>query len=90
MADRLTVEMAATGPCWVSATVDGRKRLERLLKAGDRETIDVGREIVLTAGDAAALDLRLNGADARPLGKSGAVVTVRLSPTNFKSYLSTR
>ena len=46
--------------------------------------------MVLTAGDAAAIVLTLNGAPARPLGKNGEVVTVRVNPANFKDYLSPR
>lgn len=88
--DRLTVGLTVRSPCWVSATVDGQKTIERLLQAGERQTIDVRREMVLTAGDAAAIVLTLNGADAKPLGKAGEVVTRRLNLTNFKDYLQTR
>ena len=31
-------------PCWVSATVDGQTAIERLLKAGDRQTLTVRRD----------------------------------------------
>jgi len=89
-ADVLSVGLSVKRPCWVSATVDGQKAIERLLAAGDRQTIEVRREIVLTAGDAAAIDLTLNGAEARALGKPGDVVTVRMNLANFKDYLQTR
>jgi hypothetical protein len=46
--------------------------------------------MVLTAGDASALSLTLNGAEARPLGKAGEVVSTRLTPANFKDYLQNR
>ena len=35
--------------------------------------------MVLTAGDASAITLTLNGAEARPLGKTGEVVTARFN-----------
>ena len=89
-ADRVTVELVVKRPCWVSATVDGQKSIERLLQPGERRTIEVRREMVLTAGDAAALDLTFNGAEGRPLGKSGEVVTARINLNNFKNYLQTR
>ena len=38
----------------MTATVDGQKTIDRLLQAGERQTIDVQREIALTAGDATA------------------------------------
>ncbi len=88
--DHLTVSLSAKRPCWVSATVDGKKTIERLLQPGDQQTIDVRREMVLTAGDASAITLSLNGVEARPLGKTGDVVTARFNLTNFKSYLPGR
>jgi cytoskeletal protein RodZ len=88
--DQLTVVLTAKRPCWISATVDGQKAIERLLQAGEQQTVTVRREMVLTAGDASAIALRFNGADARALGKSGEVVTARFNLTNFKDYLQAR
>jgi cytoskeleton protein RodZ len=88
--DQLTVAVAAKRPCWVSATVDGQTAIERLLKPGDRQTLTVRREMVLTAGDASAIVLQFNGADARSLGKSGEVVTARFNLANYKDYLQAR
>ena len=65
-------------------------RHSRELAAGERQTFEVHREFVLTAGDAAALTVTLNGEDARPLGKPGEVVTTRFSLANFKEYLVSR
>lgn len=89
-ADVLTVGFSARRPCWISATVDGQKKIERLVQSGERQTIEVHREMVLTAGDATAIAVTLNGADARPLGRSGEVVTVRFTLANFKDYLPNR
>ena len=89
-ADLLTVALTAKRPCWVSATVDGRKTIERLLQAGEQQTVTVRREMVLTAGDASAIALQFNGADGRFLGTSGEVVTARFNLTNYKDYLQAR
>lgn len=88
--DKLTVGLSVKSPCWVSATVDGQKKIDRLLQAGERQSIDVRREMVLTAGDAGAIALTLNGADAKPLGKTGEIVTRRLNLANYKDYLQRR
>ena len=88
--DQLTVVLTATRPCWVSATVDGHKAIERLLQAGEQQTVTVRREMVLTAGDASAIAVRFNGADARSLGKAGEVVTARFNLTTYKDYLQAR
>ena len=88
--DGLTIALTATRPCWVSATVDGKKTIERLLQTGERQTVAVRREMVLTAGDAAAIAVQFNGAKGRPLGKTGEVVTARFNLTNYKDYLQAR
>ena len=85
--DRLTVTISVTRRCWVSATVDGRKEIERLLQVDDRPTLDVRRELVLRAGDAGAVQMSINGVAAKSLGKNGEVVTARLNPANFRTYL---
>jgi cytoskeletal protein RodZ len=85
--DRVTVAVVATAPCWVSAIVDGERVVSRQFQTGERMAFEVGRSVVLTAGDAAALAVTLNGEEARPLGSAGQVVTVRVTPANFKEYL---
>jgi cytoskeletal protein RodZ len=88
--DRLTVVVAASRECWISLSADGRKITDRLLQAGEQQKFEAEREVVLTAGDAAALVVTVNGAEVKPLGKAGEVVTTRLNLTNFKDYLVVR
>jgi hypothetical protein len=45
--------------------------------------------MVLTAGDAGAVALTIDGIAALPLGRAGQVVTVRFNPSNFKHHLRT-
>ena len=40
--DQLTIALTAKRPCWVSATVDGQKAIERLLQTGEQQTVTVG------------------------------------------------
>jgi cytoskeletal protein RodZ len=89
-ADRLSVALSARRPVWVSATVDGQRSIDRMLGVGERQTIEVRHEIVLTAGDGSALALTLNGSEARVLGKAGEAVTVRFNLNNFQEYLQIR
>ena len=89
-AEGLKIELSARRPVWVSATVDGQKAIGRLLQVGDKEVVDVKRELMLTAGDASAVRMTVNGAEARSLGKNGEVITARVTPANFKDYLQTR
>ncbi len=86
----MTVAVVATKPCWVSAIVDGERVVAREFQTGERIAFEVGQSVVLTAGDAAALAVTINGEEARPLGSAGQVVTVRVTPTNFKEYLASQ
>ncbi|MGE5245084.1 MAG: helix-turn-helix domain-containing protein [Betaproteobacteria bacterium] len=86
----LRVVIRISRPCWISATVDGQKSIARLFQAGDAQTFDVARELVLTAGDAAAVAMTVNGAEAKPLGGAGEVVTARLNLANYTTYLASQ
>lgn len=88
--DRLAINISVTRPCWVAAIVDGERQIERLMQPGDAGTLDVRRELVLTAGDAGALTMTINGIEARPFGKVGAVVTARVNLSNFQTFLPER
>ena len=88
--ERIAVELSTTRPCWIAVTVDGERIVERILQPGDRQTFEARRDVVLTAGDAAALTMTLNGAEAKPLGRPGQVVTAQFNLTNFKEYLARR
>ena len=87
--DRLVVLVKATQRCWVSAVVDGQRTVQRTFLPGDEATLEVSRELVLTAGDPSALTMTINGAAARPLGPGGQQATAHLTPTNFRDYLPT-
>jgi cytoskeletal protein RodZ len=85
--DRLVVQLKAVQRSWVSAIVDGQRAVQRVFQPGDEQTLDVRRDIVLTAGDGGAITVTLNGAAAKPIGPSGQTATTRLNLTNFKDYL---
>jgi hypothetical protein len=68
--------------------VDGRKVIDRLLLAGETQTI--GSRKCRPAGDSVAVSMTFNAAETRPLGKASEVVTKRVTPTNFKDYLLAR
>jgi cytoskeleton protein RodZ len=86
-ADRLVVQLKAVQRSWISAVVDGHPAVQRVLQPGDEQTLDVRRDIVLTAGDGGAISVTLNGAAAKPIGPSGQTATARLNLTNFREYL---
>jgi cytoskeletal protein RodZ len=86
-ASPLAVVVAARSPSWVIATVDGRKAINRLLQVGERETLEARRDLVLTAGDAGAIVMTLNGRLARSIGRAGQTATTYVSSANFRDHL---
>ena len=86
----MTVALTVTRPSWVSAVVDGETQVDRLLQPGEQRTLQIRRELVLTARDAGGVEVVVNGVAARPLGKDGEVVTKRLTPTNLAEFLPSR
>ena len=83
----LTLELQATGPCWVEATADGARVFGRLLDAGQRATITVRDDVMLRVGDPGTLAFTIDGAKGRQLGEAGHPVWVRLNRTNYKTFL---
>jgi hypothetical protein len=74
----------------LAASHVARRERHRVLPGGrsfQRLTLDARRDLVLTAGDAAAIVMTLNGALAKSLGRPGETITARISRTNFKHYL---
>jgi cytoskeletal protein RodZ len=84
----LSIDLHATGPCWVEATADGVRRVRRLMDAGDRVTVTAQHAVTMRAGDAAALAFSVNGSPGRPLGGAGRVVTVRITAENYRAFLA--
>lgn len=83
----LRIELAADGPCWLQATVDGERVVYRLLAPGERHMLTVQREAVLRVGDPGALRLSINGEPAAALGSPGQPVTVRITPDSYQALL---
>jgi cytoskeletal protein RodZ len=72
-ADELTLTLTAEQDCWVQVDVDGEAVLNRVLSAGESQTIAGGGEIVLSVGNAGGVRFRINDRPGVPLGRSGEV-----------------
>ena len=71
-----------TGPCWVAATVDGRRTIYQILQPGERHTLVAEREMTIRFGDAGAVAWTINGRDPGTPGANGAVRDVRVDAAN--------
>ena len=84
----LTMEIAPSRDCWVSATVDGEVVFARLMRAGERQVLEAAEAIAVNVGDAGAFVYTLNEEPGRLLGASGQVVTETITLENYRSYLT--
>jgi cytoskeleton protein RodZ len=69
----LVVTLRARQDCWVALHAGGRALMDKVLRAGDSETVQVDDEVILHVGDAGALELLINDQPASPLGDRGEV-----------------
>lgn len=86
-ADVLQLELRASGPCWLTATVDGKRVTYRLLAAGEQQAVEMRDDAVLRIGDPASLAFSINGVTGRPLGHPNKAVTVHITRQNYRDFL---
>jgi hypothetical protein len=77
--DGMQLSIRATSPCWIKLTI-GERSESRLLTPGETLTRQSRSDVFLRAGNAAALEVTVNGRKLPPLGPEGSVVTKRISP----------
>lgn len=76
-ATSLLLELATTERSWVSVVVDGQKVLETTLEAGQGGRWEGLQSIAVRTGNAAGVQLVLNGEPVGSLGGRGQVVALR-------------
>lgn len=77
-AEGLLLQLKAVEDSWLSLDVDGQSVVNDELKAGDERTFEAKDSVNFkTIGNAAGLDITLNGVKVPPLGGSGEVVRNR-------------
>jgi cytoskeleton protein RodZ len=89
-ADLLVIRLSAVQDCRVLAIVDGAEKVRRDFRRGEQEVLEVTREALVTVSDAGAIEMRLNGALARPFGNVGQSATIRLTPETFRHFVVPR
>jgi hypothetical protein len=87
VANGLTIFLTARERCWIRAMLDGDRKLERELDAGEQATVQARNEVVLRVGNAGAISVKINGVAALPLGRPGEPVTTRITPDNYQRFL---
>src|SRR5580704_2543905 len=82
---RVELDLTATEETWLSVSSDGMPVFSGLLEANQTKTIE-GKELAeLRVGNAAGLEVRLNGKPLGPLGAHGQVRDLLLTSDKFPS-----
>jgi cytoskeleton protein RodZ len=85
---RVELALTATEETWLSVSSDGTQVFSGLLEANQTKTIE-GKEFAkLRVGNAAGLEVRLNGKPLGPLGAHGQVRDLVVTPDKFQ-FVST-
>ena len=69
----MVVTLTAREDCWVRVEAEGRVLLNEVLASGRSHTLPAATELLLSVGNAAALDVRINDRPAQALGGRGEV-----------------
>jgi hypothetical protein len=77
---RVELALSATEDTWLSVSSDGTPVFSGLLDANQTKTIDSKEFARLRIGNAAGLDVRLNGKPLGPLGAHGQVRDLLVTP----------
>ena len=88
-AEELVVSIKASGPCWISAEIDGDGApVERLLSAGDEVVLEAADRAFLRIGDPSTISMSINGRETRSLGAPGRAVSLLVTLDNFHNLLN--
>jgi cytoskeleton protein RodZ len=86
-ATALSIELEAREPTWIKITTDGTTVVSgEVLAPGTTRKFTAQSSIGVTVGNAAGLSLKINDIQAKPLGRSGQVRELNITPENFKDF----
>lgn len=81
---KLQLDITATEATWLSVTSDGKPVFSGILARNETKTVEGKQFAKIRIGNAAGLDVRLNGRPLGPLGGRGQVLDVVFTPDNFE------
>jgi cytoskeleton protein RodZ len=84
----LTLAVEVKEPTWVKITTDGTSAVAgEILQPGTTRSYTAQNSIYISVGNAAGLSLKINDQPVRPLGRSGQVRSITITPENIKDIM---
>ena len=73
-ADKVTVEMSASGSCWLEVTADGKEAFVGMLQAKDKKTFEAKDKLIVKYGNIGVMSVSVNGVPENLQGQKGVAV----------------
>jgi cytoskeleton protein RodZ len=89
-ADRILVELLARERTWLSVTSDGHWIFSGVLEPNQSKEVEGKSFAKVTVGNAAGVEVRLNGKPIGPLGAHGQVRVLVFTPQSYQVVSATR
>ncbi len=83
---KVMLDLMAHETTWLSVSSDGKPVFSGILQANQSKTVGGRQFAKVRVGNAAGLEVRLNGRLLGPLGARGQVLTVLFTPDNFQIF----
>ena len=81
---KVMLDLQAHEATWVSVSSDGKPVFSGILQPNQSKTVGGKQSAKMRVGNAAGIDVRLNGKLLGPLGARGQVLVVLFTPDNFQ------
>jgi cytoskeleton protein RodZ len=82
--DRVQLDITVTEQTWLSLSSDGKRIFSGVLAPNQTKTVEGRESATLKVGNAAGLEVRLNGKPIGPIGGRGQVRVVTFTHDNFQ------
>ncbi len=84
----VTIEITFQADTWINVRTDGELKVNGIFPAGATARAQADELLLIHTGNAGGFTFTLNGRPAKPLGRSGQVLTdIRITPDNYREYL---
>jgi len=84
----VTIEISFQAETWIQVYADGALRVDGLFPPGATAKAQGNEKLLIHVGNAGGFTFLLNGKPAKPLGRSGQVITdIKITPDNLKDFL---
>ena len=84
----VTIEISFQAETWIQVYTDGELKVDGLFPAGATARARADKELLIRTGNAGGFSFRLNGRQAKPLGRSGQLLNdIKIRPENLSDFL---